>query len=113
MPQLYKQASSLCNITIEFSQAFIKAKNERSLVDFSDLEHFTLKLLAEENSTAEKLIPSPIAQTLQEKYLEIMVDEYQDTNGVQEAILNLIASRTKPNLFCRRCKTKHLQIPFS
>lgn len=99
MPQLYKQANSLCNITIEFSQAFSKAKNERSLVDFSDLEHFTLKLLAEENSTAEKLIPSSIAQTLQEKYVEIMVDEYQDTNGVQEAILKLIASRTKPNLF--------------
>ena len=58
MPQLYKQANSLCNITIEFSQAFSKAKNERSLVDFSDLEHFTLKLLTEENSTAEKLIPS-------------------------------------------------------
>ena len=85
MPQLYKQASSLCNTTIEFSQAFSKAKNERSLVDFSDLEHFTLKLLADENSTAEKLIPSSIAQTLQEKYVEIMVDEYQDTNGVQRS----------------------------
>ena len=34
-----------------------------------------------------------------EKYVEIIVDEYQDTNGVQESILKLIASRTKPNLF--------------
>ena len=44
MPQLYKQASSLCNITIEFSQTFSKAKNERSLVDFSDLEHFHFEI---------------------------------------------------------------------
>lgn len=99
MPKLYRQAQILCSITIEFAGKFSKAKAERSLIDFSDLEHFTLKLLATENSTADNLQPTTIAKTLQDKYVEIMVDEYQDTNGVQEAILKLIASPTSPNLF--------------
>lgn len=99
MPKLYAQAQMLCHITIEFANKFAQAKAERSLIDFSDLEHFTLKLLAQEGSTADNLQPTNIAQTLQDKYIEIMVDEYQDTNGVQEAILKLIASPTTPNLF--------------
>lgn len=99
MPQLTKQATSLCNLTIEFSHAFAKAKLDRAIIDFSDLEHFTLKLLATENSTIDHLEPSAIAQAIQQKYVEIMVDEYQDTNGVQEAILRLIVSPTTPNLF--------------
>ena len=99
MPILYTQASTLCQITSDFAQAFAKAKKEKSIVDFSDLEHFTLQILADKSSTATNLVPSQVAQTLQAKFTEIMVDEYQDTNGVQEAILQLIASPTKPNLF--------------
>lgn len=99
MPQLQKQAATLCRITLDFTAAFARAKAEKTIVDFNDLEHFTLKILADKNSTADNLIPTDTARTLQHKYKEIMVDEYQDTNGVQEAILKLIASSDTPNLF--------------
>ena len=99
MPKLKQQAKTLCQITLDFSMAFARAKAEKMIVNFNDLEHFTLKILADETSTADNLIPTDTAYTLQQKYKEIMVDEYQDTNGVQEAILKLIASSTTPNLF--------------
>lgn len=99
MPILYAQASTLCQVTSDFATAFARAKKEKSIVDFSDLEHFTLQILADKSSTIDNLIPTPVAQTLQAKFTEIMVDEYQDTNGVQEAILKLIASQATPNLF--------------
>ena len=99
MPELKKQAETLCRITLDFSAAFARAKAEKTIVDFNDLEHFTLKILAAENSTADNLVPKDAAIELQRKYKEIMVDEYQDTNGVQEAILQLIASPSVPNLF--------------
>lgn len=99
MPILHQQADILCKVTLDFAEAFAKAKADKSILDFSDLEHFTLKILAQEKSTAENLIPTATAKALQEKYNEIMVDEYQDTNGVQEAIIKLIASTKQPNLF--------------
>lgn len=99
MPQLKNQSSILCRITLDFIAAFARAKAEKNIIDFNDLEHFTLKILADENSDADNLIPTDTACTLQHKYKEIMVDEYQDTNGVQEAILKLIASPAKPSLF--------------
>ena len=98
-PILKKQANTLCNITLDFANHFARAKAEKAIIDFNDLEHFTLDILASENSTTDKLLPTQTAIALQNKYQEIMVDEYQDTNGVQEAILKLIASPTKPNLF--------------
>lgn len=99
LPKLFKQADTLCKVTLQFAEEFANAKLERAIVDFSDLEHFTLKLLIQENSTIDNMQPTSIAKALQEKYVEIMVDEYQDTNGVQEAILKMIASKIQPNLF--------------
>ncbi len=99
IPVLRDETSILCRTVQDFAAAFAKAKAEKSLLDFSDLEHFALQLLAAPGSTADDLIPTAAALTLQEKYKEIMVDEYQDTNGVQEAILQLIASRSTPDCF--------------
>lgn len=98
LPVLRSDAAALCRITLDFAAAFARAKAEKSLLDFSDLEHFALNLLAAPGSDADNLIPTAAA-ALQAKYKEIMVDEYQDTNGVQEAIIRLIASRTRPNCF--------------
>ncbi len=82
----------LCRLTQSFATSFAQAKKKRSILDFSDLEHFALRVLAEPESTAEKLLPSPIAKQLSQYYREVMVDEYQDTNGVQEAIIKLLLS---------------------
>lgn len=99
LPVLRSDAAALCRITLDFAAAFARAKAEKSLLDFSDLEHFALDLLAAPGSDADNLIPTAAAAALQAKYKEIMVDEYQDTNGVQEAIIRLIASRKSPNCF--------------
>ena len=92
---------ALVQITVEFLQAYAAAKHEKSLVDFSDMEHFALEILSAggQRDEAGKLLPSPTAEELQQKYKSVMVDEYQDTNGVQEAILQLVTRPEKRNLF--------------
>ncbi len=74
----------------EFDEAYRAEKRRRNLVDFSDLEHLTLQLLVdEEGRTAE------LARRWQRRYAEIMVDEYQDTNEVQNAIFRAISEEGK------------------
>lgn len=90
--------SALAELVNDFAAEYSKAKLSKGILDFNDLEHYCLKVLAEEGNGA-KLRPSIAAKALQEKYVEIMVDEYQDTNGVQEAILQLVARSSEPNLF--------------
>ena len=91
----------LVHLTLAFHAAFQQAKQEKRLVDFSDLEHFTLEILVDHEKTQEEgtLVPSQTALALQEKYHEVMVDEYQDTNGVQEALVSLVTRDDPPNLF--------------
>ncbi len=83
----------ICELTIEFMTAFGEAKHERVIADFNDLEHFALQVLADEKSTEENLIPAAAAIAMSKKYKEVMVDEYQDTNGVQEAIISLVSGK--------------------
>ena len=90
---------TLAGLTIAFAGQYETAKKEKGLVDFNDLEHFCLKVLLDEEAEPGELKPSAVALALQEKYAEIMVDEYQDTNGVQEAIIRLVARRQEHNLF--------------
>ena len=87
-------AQTLGTLVSEFSQGYASAKGQRNVLDFTDLEHFTLQLL-EENGEA-----SLIAQGLKDYFAEVLVDEYQDINPVQERILQLVSRQEKsPNLF--------------
>ncbi len=90
----------LTGVTLEFLRDYGAAKHEKSIVDFSDLEHFALNILSSGGARDEagRLVPSAAALELQAKYKTVMVDEYQDTNGVQEAILQLAAGE-KPGSF--------------
>jgi len=90
---------SLCQLTKHFAAAFSAEKRERCLADFSDLEHFALQILCAPESTPDALLPSAAALALQTRYEEVMVDEFQDVNGVQRAILSLISRQKQPNLF--------------
>jgi len=90
---------TLGKLVIEFGQGFATAKRDKGLVDFNDLEHFCLQILLDGESKPGKIKPSAVALLLQDRFAEVMVDEYQDTNGVQETILRLVASREKANLF--------------
>ena len=91
--------ATLAELVIEFDQLFSAAKKTKGIVDFNDLEHFCLAVLMEPGVAAADLRPSTEALALQEKFIEVMVDEYQDTNGVQETILRLVAGDNRFNRF--------------
>lgn len=87
---MYQILKKLENIILEFEQEFQKRKRERNIVDFSDIEHFALQILCKqtENGKIEKTL---IAKNYEEKFIEIAIDEYQDSNLVQEYILKSIS----------------------
>ena len=72
----------LVAFTERFREAFLAEKLHRKVLDFNDLEHFALAIVSQATVQAE----------LQHQYVEVMVDEYQDTNQLQEAILSQIAT---------------------
>ena len=86
----YPLIHNIVELTIAFHKAYDEAKKEQGIMDFSDLEHLCLALLVEPG-TEDDPQPSEVALELQDTFKEIMVDEYQDTNGVQETIINLIS----------------------
>ncbi len=90
----------LSNIVIEFSEKLLKEKYERNLLTFSDLEHLAIKVLVERFEDG-KPIYTETAKKYQERFYEIVIDEYQDTNEVQDLILTAISrsSVNKPNKF--------------
>ena len=74
----------------KFDQFYGEAKSAINCLDFADLEHYALKLLTVKDG--DKLSPSETAVMLRSKYKYIFVDEYQDINPVQQAILDLVSS---------------------
>lgn len=80
-------ADMLVEAALAFQQEFESKKRERNMLDFSDLEHFALKILVD----AETKEPTQTAAELRGNYQEIMVDEYQDSNFVQETILKAVS----------------------
>lgn len=82
-----------------FAEGFLRAKQSKGVVDFNDLEHLCLAVLRDKEASPESAVPSAVALALKDRFSEIMVDEYQDTNRVQEEIIRLIANEEQPNLF--------------
>lgn len=81
--RLYPHAVALSEVTIGFDEFLFNKKNKTSKFEFNDLEHMTAKLLRENEDIRQEYI---------NKYEEILMDEYQDTNGLQEEIFNLISN---------------------
>lgn len=79
---------ALLALTARFDRAFVAAKRRQGLVDFGDLEHLALRLLAEGDDSSE---PSAVARSLSERFAEVLVDEYQDVNGLQDRLISLIS----------------------
>ena len=75
----------LAELAIEFGQAFRARKQEKKLMDFSDIEHYALEILLRREEG--QILPSPVAQEYREYFQEILIDEYQDSNLVQEYLL--------------------------
>ena len=97
--QVSSIVSCLCDLTIAFAEDFKEAKAEKVLIDFNDMEHLALAALSEPDESGEGFVPSEYALRLQEHYEEIMIDEYQDTNEVQNAIMSLVAGEGNGNIF--------------
>ena len=83
-------------IILDFSKEFSKRKREKNIVDFNDIEHFALDILLKENEDG-MIQKTEVAKRYQEKYQEIAIDEYQDSNLVQEYILTAVSKEN--NIF--------------
>ena len=77
---------ALLALCVDFSAAYQQEKLRRNVTDFSDQEHYAVRLLLGEDGR-----PTPLAVVMSERYLEVMVDEYQDTNQVQNCIFDALA----------------------
>ena len=85
--KMYNILDGLRQLVLEFSENFHNKKAEKNIIDFNDIEHFALKILVDEDGN-----PTEIAKKYQEKFNEILIDEYQDSNLVQEKILTSISN---------------------
>jgi ATP-dependent helicase/nuclease subunit A len=99
LQQLAPLMQALVKLVIEFGTRYQSAKQVKGLVDFSDLEHYCLQLLSETDPLTGKLQPSEIAQGYREHFIEVLLDEYQDTNRVQETIVAFISRELPGNRF--------------
>ena len=86
IPELYNSTSTIYRIIERFSEIYRAEKTDENVLDFTDLERLALKVLKDDAVSSE----------MKGKYKYIFVDEYQDVNGVQEAIINSVA---KDNVF--------------
>ena len=89
---VYPFMKSLATVTLEFSKRFNEKKREKNILDFNDLEHLCLKILIDRDEN-NNIIPSKIAEHFMEFFDEVLVDEYQDSNNVQETIIDLVSRR--------------------
>ena len=97
---MYPIIKSLTELVIEFSDRYVKKKMERVILDFNDLEHLCLKILTCNDENGE-VYASSVAQKFREKFEEVLVDEYQDSNNVQETIISMVSRKDldNPNVF--------------
>ncbi len=86
--------AALLRLALSYTAQYTAEKRRRGLLDFSDLEHFAVRLLADEETGA----PTETALEISRRYTEIMVDEYQDVNAVQELLFRCV-SKNEENIF--------------
>jgi len=86
----------LIRLTLCFKQKFDERKREKNLIDFSDMEHFALNILIKKGENGE-LVPTDTAMDYRGYFKEIMIDEYQDSNLVQEYLLASISGEEEGN----------------
>ena len=106
----------LLYLVLEFDRRLLAAKQERHLIDFSDMEHYALQILLKREKVEETgdagtdstgdtgmdstgvkydIVPSDVALEYRQYFQEILIDEYQDSNLVQEYLLSAIAGETE------------------
>ena len=96
---IYPLLEEYMALTKRFAEIYFLCKKEKNVYDFDDLEHFALELLVESYDKQGEAQPSETAKELSKKYKMIFVDEYQDTNLVQETILEMLLNKKHNSLF--------------
>lgn len=99
MKDAMPSVKTLTELVRRFAGLLDEKKRQRGMIDFNDMEQFALAILTEERDG--ELVPSAVAREYQERYEEVMIDEYQDSNLVQETILTSVSgmSRGENNIF--------------
>ena len=85
----------LCDTVLDFHARLMAAKKEKKIIDFSDMEHFALQILLEKKDG--HYVPTKTALEYRNYFHEIMIDEYQDSNLVQEWLLRTISGEEEGN----------------
>ena len=98
----------LLDLVLEFDRRLLAAKQERHLIDFSDMEHYALQILLKREKVGEsggtgtdrtetkyRIVPSDVAMEYRQYFQEILIDEYQDSNLVQEYLLSAISGEAE------------------
>ena len=80
----------LKDVIFSFDEEFMKKKRERNIIDFNDIEHYALKILVKKDENGN-YVGTDVAKKYREKFEEIAIDEYQDSNQVQEYILGTVS----------------------
>ena len=86
---MYPILVKLKHLIFAFGEEFSKRKRNKNIVDFNDIEHLALHILIKNEDG--KIEPTEVANIYKEKFVEIAIDEYQDSNMVQEYILTAIS----------------------
>ena len=86
------QVPVLVELVERFNELYAQRKSSLKGLDFADLEHYALRLLTADDAATNRLVPSETALALRSRFKYIFVDEYQDINPVQQAILDALSS---------------------
>lgn len=95
-----EQVETLVALALALGELYAERKKKRKLIDFSDMEHYALQILIKRDEEGN-VVPTETAREYQDYFEEIMVDEYQDSNLVQELLLTAVSreARNTPNMF--------------
>ena len=87
---MYEILSSIKELVLSFNEEYKKAKIEKNIIDFNDIEHLALNILIRKDES-DNIYSTDVAKLYQNKFYEIAIDEYQDSNLVQEFIINSVS----------------------
>lgn len=85
--------AQLLILTAEFTKCYEEEKRRKNMIDFSDMEHLALRILFKREGN--EYVPGEVALSYRDYFREVMVDEYQDSNQVQELLLESISCQTQ------------------
>lgn len=108
--EMAQPVRELVKLTKEFTEAFSAKKREEGILDFADIEHFALQILV--RKTEAGVYPSETALELQNYYEEILTDEYQDSNYVQELLLNSLCCEADENMQAEGFLSEPVKAPY-